>query len=371
MAAVCALSSGCLLLPVEFEGEFPADGTLLECSITLRDEGGNVVRRNNLDPDFEGLFYLEPNGDCVDGWGYATLAEAELGWRRFAASKVAAIAGFGPGWCEIEASCEAVGQHTICSENVVVDGDPLPICEPLPPPPVAACFETLCGEAGAGCDGELVFGDLGVGQSVAAEVTYGNCGEPGAPSLTVAPGPIAEAAGVPLFDFVIAANGCVQDPFLDTTLAPGESCDLEVAFAPLRPGAHEATIGVTWTVDGAQSVDELALRGGALGGELDSDPGPVCFDPENLNRTVTVQNLDAAAGVQVQDVSIETSEPVEFTVATDPLPFLVAGAGSFAIEVTAVTEVEGQADLEVRWGGDADLDLVVDLEYRSKCPDEL
>jgi len=179
--------------------------------------------------------------------------------------------------------------------------------------------------AGAGASGllrvapaEVAFGEVRLGAAAERRLTVSNAGR--APVLIrgfAASGGAARALAV-------AADGCPED----VPLAPGESCEVMVRFAPVEEGELEATLVIRH--GGPGGVDEVSLRGTALPApapRITLAPGALRFPDQAVGTrsaiaTVTVANRGTAR-LTLGEPRVEGPDAADFQL----VPGSCAGAG--------------------------------------------
>jgi hypothetical protein len=165
---------------------------------------------------------------------------------------------------------------------------------------------------------ELAFGEVRLGASVERQVTLSNAGR--APALLRG----FAVSGAAARELAMAADGCPETD----SLAPGESCELTIRFAPLEEGEREATLMIRH--GGAGAIEEVALRGTALPApapRIALSPGALRFPGQRVGgrsdiETVTIANRGSAR-LTLGEPRIEGRDADDFQI----VPGSCAGAG--------------------------------------------
>jgi hypothetical protein len=205
------------------------------------------------------------------------------------------------------ASCEvsvtftpsATGERTASLDVVSDGGDPSSALRGIGDPP----FVTLS-------PATRDFGDVVTGSSSAAALfTIANTGTRAA-TLTV-----IDTTGPDAADFVPNTDDCLVTH--GGTLAPGDSCVVQVTFSPSQAGTESASLAVASS--GGDPSSALSGRGTAPQLEMwprQQDVGGVPVGGSGDMRVVTVRNA-GAAGVTIQSLGMIGADASEFHADTD------------------------------------------------------
>lgn len=143
-------------------------------------------------------------------------------------------------------------------------------------------------------------------------------------------------------DFTPATGQCL------TTLVPGQSCAIPVAFAPSAEGARTATLGVEYAGQGESGPVAVGLLGTGVGRNttLSFDPATLVFGEQlglstSPAQTVTVTNIGTLP-VTVNGVAVENDGSGDFAVtASTCAGATLQPAASCQVSVTFTPKVPG------------------------------
>jgi hypothetical protein len=141
---------------------------------------------------------------------------------------------------------------------------------------------------------DLAFGEVSVGSSAQLELEVGNSAAGGAASLE-----LSVLAAIGDDGFSISGGSCA----IGTALAPGESCTIEVTFAPGLATSYIGQVELA-TADGQSALVPLAGTGIQDPGVLDVDVVGVDFGQvtvqTQVSSSVTVANAAAAGAASLE-----------------------------------------------------------------------
>jgi Abnormal spindle-like microcephaly-assoc'd, ASPM-SPD-2-Hydin len=147
----------------------------------------------------------------------------------------------------------------------------------------------------------LAFGSETVGKTSAAQLLTVSNPDPGVVQIVA-----VSVLGTDPGDFSISGESCAG-----ATLAQGEACTVEVAFAPAAGGSREATLEVT--LEGEVPL-EVPLLGTGQTMKL-AVQGSASFPATSVGETSTVQiplKNESETGVDVNEVNFEGVDPGDF-----------------------------------------------------------
>jgi Abnormal spindle-like microcephaly-assoc'd, ASPM-SPD-2-Hydin len=147
----------------------------------------------------------------------------------------------------------------------------------------------------------LAFGNETVGKTSAAQLLTVSNPDPGVVQIVA-----VSVLGTDPGDFSISGESCTG-----ATLAQGEACTVEVAFAPATGGSREATLEVT--LEGEVPL-EVPLLGTGQTMKL-AVQGSASFPATSVGETSTVQiplKNESESGVNVNEVNFEGIDPGDF-----------------------------------------------------------
>jgi uncharacterized repeat protein (TIGR01451 family) len=186
------------------------------------------------------------------------------------------------------------------------------------------------------------FGDQLVGSTSSSQtLTISNTASSGSQSLTVGQ---LSIAGTNAADFSLGSDGCSN-----TSVAPGGSCTVAVAFAPTQVGSRSASLSIP--TNAASSPDTVALSGNGTAAApptVGLSPSSVVFGDQLVGSTSTTHMLTitntASRGSQslvIGQLAIAGANSGDFGLGTDGCSNkTVAPGASCAVSLTfAPTQV--------------------------------
>jgi len=142
-------------------------------------------------------------------------------------------------------------------------------------------------------------------------------------------------------DFQISNNPC------GSTVAPGDTCSIDVTFTPTRKGSRKGTL--TFTDDALNSPQTVSLKG--VGQSLSLSPtsldfGPVAVGVTTLPQSITVSNLSSAT-VTFTGIALAGGAAGDYQITANTCGATIAAGGNCSVSISFTPTKTGKRNTKL------------------------